>query len=126
MRPAPPPGALCPILVVAEDAAVRRFLVWALTDEGCAVLEAPYGAAALARAREAAPGLILLDMRMLVMDGWEFARCYRALAPPGSCVPQESASSRVAGTVHDPWQPVGAAASRRRSPTAWSSPVWFR
>jgi two-component system chemotaxis response regulator CheY len=82
MRPAPPPGAARPILVVDDDEAVRRLLSWALTDEGYAVLEAPDGAVALARAQEAAPGLILLDMRMPVLDGWAFARRYRARPGP--------------------------------------------
>jgi two-component system, chemotaxis family, chemotaxis protein CheY len=78
MRPAITPGGPRPILVVDDDAAERRLLFWALTDEGYSVLEAPDGAVALARVREATPGLILLDMRMPVLDGWEFARRYRA------------------------------------------------
>jgi ActR/RegA family two-component response regulator len=63
-----------PILVVEDDESLRRLLFWTLTEEGSAVREAPDGAVALARVREAAPGLILLDMRMPVLDGWEFAR----------------------------------------------------
>jgi CheY-like chemotaxis protein len=70
------------ILVVDDDEALRRLLFGALADEGYAVMEASDGAVALARVHEAAPGLILLDMRMPVMDGWEFARRYRALPGP--------------------------------------------
>ena len=77
MGPTPPPGAARPILVVEDDSPVRRLLVWALTDEGYAVREAPDGAVALARAQEAPPGLILLDMRMPVLDGWGFASALR-------------------------------------------------
>jgi CheY-like chemotaxis protein len=82
MRHPPPPSGARPILVVDDDAALRRIVVALLTDEGYAVMEAADGAAALARAREGTPGLILLDMRMPVLNGWEFARRYRAQPPP--------------------------------------------
>ncbi len=82
MSPPLPMGALHPVLVVDDEGPVRGFLVLALALEGYAVVEAPDGAAALARVHEAAPCLILLDMRMPVMDGWEFARRYRALPGP--------------------------------------------
>ena len=82
MRPIPPSSASRPILVVDDDPMVRRLLFWVLTEEGYAVLEAADGAIALVRVHEAPPSLILLDMRMPVMDGWEFARRYRALPGP--------------------------------------------
>ncbi len=82
MRRSSPMGALRPILVVDDEEPIRGFLALALVLEGYAVVEAPDGAAALARVHEAPPCLILLDMRMPVMDGWEFARRYRALPGP--------------------------------------------
>ena len=83
MGPTPrPPLGSRPILVVDDEEPVRRLIFWLLTEEGYAVLEAPDGAVALARVGEAAPSLILLDMRMPVMDGWEFARRYRARPGP--------------------------------------------
>jgi two-component system, chemotaxis family, chemotaxis protein CheY len=82
MDPAPPPRGSRPILVVDDEEPVRRLLVWLLTEEGYSVLEAPDGAVALARVGAAAPSLILLDMRMPVIDGWEFARRYRARPGP--------------------------------------------
>ena len=82
MRPTPPPGRPRPILVVDDDAAIRRDVAAVLADEGYTVAEAPDGGAALARARAAPPRLILLDMRMPGMDGWEFARRYRARPGP--------------------------------------------
>jgi CheY-like chemotaxis protein len=71
-----------PVLVVDDDAAIRRVVAAALADEGYAVVQAADGDAALAAVRAAPPCLILLDMRMPGMDGWEFARRYRALLPP--------------------------------------------
>ena len=78
MRPGRPPGGARPILVVDDDEPLRRLLFWTLTDEGYAVTAAPDGAAALALVHAVPPGLILLDMRMPVLDGWAFARRYRA------------------------------------------------
>ena len=65
------------MLVVDDDAAIRELVEIVLTSGGYAVRTAQDGAAALQLASEARPSLILLDMRMPVMDGWEFARAYR-------------------------------------------------
>jgi two-component system chemotaxis response regulator CheY len=74
---------------VDDEPAIRRLIVAALVEEGYGVAQAADGAAALTLVRAAPPCLILLDMRMPVMDGWEFARRYRALppAPPGPRAP---------------------------------------
>jgi two-component system chemotaxis response regulator CheY len=69
-------------LVVDDDHDIAELVRLALTDEGYEVVIASNGSAALA-AIEAAPfDLILLDMRMPVMDGWEFARTYRSRPEP--------------------------------------------
>ncbi len=73
------------ILVVDDDEGIREFVGWALADEGYEIMAAPDGAAALKLSRKVRPDLILLDMRMPVMDGWEFARAFRAV--PGLPVP---------------------------------------
>jgi CheY-like chemotaxis protein len=56
-----------------------------LGDEGYEVFEAANGLDALALLPDCRPDLILLDLRMPVMDGWEFARRYRL--SPGPHVP---------------------------------------
>jgi len=71
-----------PVLVVDDDQALREVIEWALVDEGFLVTVAENGAAALRVVEQTAPSAILLDMRMPVMDGWEFARSYRELAVP--------------------------------------------
>ena len=110
MGPTPPPGAGRPILVVDDDAPLRRLLFWALTDEGYAVVEAPDGAVALARAQEAPPGLILLDMRMPVLDGWAFARRYRARPGPHAPIICVTAAADAAAVAARGTQ-IGAVAS---------------
>jgi CheY-like chemotaxis protein len=99
MRPSSAVSASRPILVVDDDEALRWLLFWMLTDEGYSVTEAPDGAVALAQIREAAPGLILLDMRMPMLDGWAFARRYRALPGPHApiiCVTAAAGAEDVA------------------------------
>jgi len=66
------------ILVVDDDDSIRDFIAMALTDDGYDVATAGEGQRALEVARDWEPGLVLLDMRMPGMDGWSFARAYRA------------------------------------------------
>jgi CheY-like chemotaxis protein len=70
------------ILIVDDDESIRQIVRLCLTDEGFEVREASNGQAALDALDEFQPGLILLDLRMPVMDGWEFARRYESLPGP--------------------------------------------
>jgi two-component system chemotaxis response regulator CheY len=70
------------ILIVDDDESIRQIVRLCLTDEGFDVAEASNGQAALDAVGEFQPGLILLDLRMPVMDGWEFARRYDSLPGP--------------------------------------------
>jgi DNA-binding response OmpR family regulator len=65
------------ILVVDDDPAICEFVQLALEDAGYEVMVAIDGVDALAAARNREPALILLDMRMPSMNGWEFAEAYR-------------------------------------------------
>jgi CheY-like chemotaxis protein/anti-sigma regulatory factor (Ser/Thr protein kinase) len=60
------------VLIVEDDAPLRELLRRMLEREGYAVVEAGDGQAALERLREGTPGVILLDLMMPVMDGFEF------------------------------------------------------
>ena len=66
------------VLVVEDDPDLLALLEMILEDAGHAVRTAPEGGAALARVAEEMPGTILLDMRMPGMNGWDFAREFRA------------------------------------------------
>ena len=61
-----------PVLVVDDDPGLRQLLRRMLEPEGYAVAEAENGRAALARLRETLPSVILLDLMMPEMDGFEF------------------------------------------------------
>lgn len=66
-----------PVLIVEDDSTIREVMADALTDEGYLVLQARDGEEALARIESDQPGLILLDMRLPVLDGWGLARRMR-------------------------------------------------
>lgn len=66
------------VLVVEDDPDLLALMELVLSQAGHRVRTAPEGAAALARVAEELPGLIFLDMRMPGMNGWEFAREFRA------------------------------------------------
>jgi two-component system alkaline phosphatase synthesis response regulator PhoP len=65
------------ILVVDDKASVRTLVREYLTEAGYNVLTASDGREALMRARQERPDLILLDIMMPEMDGYEFIRVYR-------------------------------------------------
>jgi CheY-like chemotaxis protein len=72
------------ILVVDDDADLREFLRLMLTSIGFEVTSAANGQEALDLMEDHCPDLILLDMKMPVMNGWEFCRALegRDARPP--------------------------------------------
>ena len=62
------------VLVVDDDADCRTMLEQTLAFEGFRVVCASNGREALVRAHEQRPGVILLDLMMPVMSGYEFRR----------------------------------------------------
>ena len=68
------------ILVVDDEERNRRLLVAMLEAEGHTVLEAPDGPQALELARQSPPDIVLLDVMMPGMDGYEVVRALKASA----------------------------------------------
>jgi two-component system sensor histidine kinase/response regulator len=62
------------ILVVDDDEDILDVVGALLSEQGYQVRCAVNGAGALAEVARAAPDLILLDVRMPTMDGWDFCR----------------------------------------------------
>lgn len=60
------------ILVVDDERDIRDTIAELLAEEGYAVEEAGDGAEALAKARDCHPVVVLLDLMMPGMNGWEF------------------------------------------------------
>jgi CheY-like chemotaxis protein len=68
------------VLIVDDDARIRALMARLLETSGYSAVEAADGKEALARMRQRRPCVILLDLQMPIMDGWEFRR--QQLADP--------------------------------------------
>jgi DNA-binding response OmpR family regulator len=66
-----------PILVIDDDPDILSTVVDILELEGYDVAKAANGAEGLAAIESSRPALVLLDMRMPVLNGWDFARILR-------------------------------------------------
>jgi two-component system, chemotaxis family, chemotaxis protein CheY len=90
------------VLVVEDDAYLRPMVAELLDWEGHEAVTAGNGREALLALERmdgqgghshAPPDVILLDMRMPVMDGWQFARAYRERPGPKAPVVVMTAAS---------------------------------
>lgn len=79
-RPSAASDAVPQILIVEDDATTREMLRKMLEREGWQVVEAENGEAALGRVAERRPELILLDLMMPKMDGFEVIGALRSTA----------------------------------------------
>lgn len=66
------------ILLVEDNEMNRDMLIRRLERRGFAVISAADGEAGMALARSAAPDLILMDMSLPELDGWEATRRLKA------------------------------------------------
>jgi DNA-binding response OmpR family regulator len=82
------------ILVVDDEADILNFLELVLKERGYDVLTAAGGQQALAEAREHLPDLVLLDIMMPQMDGWEVLRLLR-VDPRTAAIPVAMISART-------------------------------
>ena len=100
------------ILVVDDDPDIRETVADLLETEGYSVMKAENGREALARLRQHKASLILLDMMMPVMDGWQF-RSEQQRDPEIAAIPvvvvsasasteQEAARMGAAGCMQKP------------------------
>lgn len=69
------------VLVVDDDPGIRGFVMTVLRAEGYEVVSAVNGHMALECAGLHRPDLVLLDLSMPVMNGWEFHAAFRLLYP---------------------------------------------
>lgn len=69
------------ILVVDDDVDILSVIRLTLDDEGYSVTTALNGQQGLERVRERRPAMVLLDLTMPVMNGWQFNERLREIAP---------------------------------------------
>jgi DNA-binding response OmpR family regulator len=87
------------ILVVDDEARIRRFLCLALEQNAWEAIDAADGPQAVDRVRETDPDLILLDINLPGMDGFEVLRRIREIsaAPVIMLTGRDSEEDRVRG-----------------------------
>jgi diguanylate cyclase len=82
-----PPKAKQKILIIEDEAAMRKILVDTFTSENFAVFQAPDGETGLATALQEKPDIILLDIVLPRMDGLAVLNKLRSESPYGKNVP---------------------------------------
>src|ERR671933_1863954 len=87
-------GEMPRILLVEDNELNRDMLSRRLSRRGHQVLEATDGGAALALAASERPDLILMDMSLPVLDGWEATRRLKA-APATRSIPVIALTAHV-------------------------------
>lgn len=70
--------SVAPILVVDDDPSIRAAVSEVLELEGYTVKTAANGQEALTLIEQSHPWLVILDLRMPVLDGWDVARVLKA------------------------------------------------
>lgn len=71
---AEPIGTQARVLVVDDDSAIRRMIVAALRREGYSFLEAANGRDALDLMHDEHPDVVVLDLMMPILSGWDVLR----------------------------------------------------
>lgn len=94
-------GEVGAILAVDDDRAIRDFVQMALEEEGYGVLLAGDGAEALELLEGTRPDLILLDMRMPRVNGYQFAEAYREMPGPHAPIVVLTAANDAAGAASE-------------------------
>lgn len=87
------------LLLIEDDDQIRLALRLALEDEGYEVREAPDGATGLATFHASEPDLVLLDLRLPDMSGFDVCRALRAMSivPIIMVTAQTASEDMVAG-----------------------------
>jgi CheY-like chemotaxis protein len=88
------------ILIVDDESNMRFVLRMILEDGGYEVVEASHGAAALERAKESQPDLVVTDLMMPVMTGRELIERLRA-DPQTAEIPIVAISANPSVTLDD-------------------------
>jgi len=112
-----PDGISALVLVVDDDTDLRQLTASLLSCNGYGVIQAPDGHAAIERLAQDTPDLIVLDLNMPIMDGWQF-RAEQLRLPNGrlAAIPvllvtgadsagDDAATLKAVGLIKKPFDP---------------------
>jgi CheY-like chemotaxis protein len=99
------------VLIIEDNAAIREGIAEVLELEGYAVAEAGDGREGLEKAHETAPNLIILDLMMPCMNGWEF-RAAQKQSPQLAGIPVVVLSA----VATEPWSDMDDVSARFPKP----------
>jgi CheY-like chemotaxis protein len=134
------PGTKASLLIVEDDADLRVLLTAILSREGYRVRAAEDGFAALVQIRSDMPDLVLSDLYMLGMSGFELLSVLRRKFPPLTVIAMSSAFSGgevPAGVAADAFYQKASgvpllldllkqqAAAPEPEPAKLSAPIWI-
>ena len=88
------------VLIVEDFDDTRELLTMIVRMKGCETSEARDGAEAVLMAARVRPDLILMDLNMPILDGWEATRRIRS-APETSHIPVVAISAQCSGDWRD-------------------------
>lgn len=106
-----PPGYRPRLLVVEDDEPIRVMLVQTLSEAGYRTIACANGLEGLAAAARMRPDLIVLDLVLPVLHGFDFTRRYRRTPPPHAPIVVITAAQPAAAAVA---RSLGAAAILRK------------
>jgi two-component system response regulator CpxR len=107
------------VLVVDDDAAIRETVNDVLTDEGYNVVLAENGEEALEQLKRRNPAVVLLDLMMPVMSGWEVLEALderEDLAHIPIVVVSAMCARQVPGSTEEPPRPPNPPGARMYLP----------
>lgn len=109
------------VLIAEDDAAIRGVVAGVLVDEGYAVTAVENGQEALDSCHAQTPDVVLLDLMMPVLDGFEFLKKGKAgcrapviVMSAGFRLKQLPSGAKVAGFLEKPFDLVDLVATVER------------
>lgn len=109
------------VLIAEDDAAIRGVVAGVLVDEGYAVTAVENGQEALDSCHAQTPDVVLLDLMMPVLDGFEFLKKGKAgcrapviVMSAGFRLKQLPSEAKVAGFLEKPFDLVDLVATVER------------
>ena len=93
------------ILVVEDDVLIRDLMVVKLRSENYEVIVAADGLKGVQMAAKENPDLILMDMRLPLLDGWEATEQIKS-SPQTGAIPIIALTAQSYSVVHERWTDI--------------------